>query len=78
MYRWCELNRIVIEEVSLATVRSEELLTQLKIDHRDFDEVVEMLIESKHPDEGIIHRFKKRKLHLRDQISKLERQRQAS
>ena len=62
----------------MAHIEAEELLTQLKIEHRDLDEVVDLLIETKHQDDGKIQRFKKRKLHLRDQIKRLERELQAS
>ena len=62
----------------MANIEAEELLTRLKLEHRDLDEVVDLLIETKHYDDGKIQRFKKRKLQLRDQIQRLERQIQAS
>ena len=48
-------------------------LAQLKVEHRDLDEVVDYLIETGFPDEMKIQRLKKRKLHLRDQIARLEK-----
>ena len=48
-------------------------LAQLKVEHRDLDDVVDYLIETGFPDEMKIQRLKRRKLHLRDQIARLER-----
>ena len=45
---------------------------QLKIEHRDLDEVIQYLIETGHPDLMKIQRLKKRKLKLKDNIAKLE------
>ena len=58
----------------MANVETEELLQQLKIEHRDLDEVVDILIDTNHRDKDKIQRFKKRKLQIRDQIEKLERE----
>ena len=47
-------------------------IEQLKIEHRDLDEVIQYLIETHHPDHMKIQRLKKRKLKLKDNIAKLE------
>ncbi len=51
---------------------NEQLLEQLRTEHRDLDEVVDILIKSGHRDEMKIQRLKKQKLRLRDQIARLE------
>ena len=50
----------------------EQWLTQLRIEHRDLDEVIHHLIETHHHDMMRIQRLKKRKLKLKDMIAKLE------
>ena len=50
----------------------ERWLAQLKIEHRDLDEVIHHLIESRHHDHMRIQRLKKRKLKLKDIMSRLE------
>jgi hypothetical protein len=45
---------------------------QLKVEHRDLDEVIHHLIDSKHHDLMRIQRLKKRKLKIKDMIAKLE------
>ena len=47
-------------------------LDELRIEHRDLDEVIHHLIETRHTDTMRIQRLKKRKLKLKDMISKLE------
>ena len=49
-------------------------LEQLRVEHRDLDDVIRYLIETKHPDLMRIQRLKKRKLRLKDMITKLESQ----
>ena len=50
----------------------ERWLEELKIEHRDLDEVIHHLVESKHHDSMRIQRLKKRKLKLKDMISMVE------
>ena len=51
---------------------SKQLLEQLRVEHRDLDEVVRYLIDTGMRDDMKIQRLKKRKLLLRDQIARLE------
>ena len=47
---------------------------QLQIEHRDLDDVISQLSQSRAQDQLQLQRLKKRKLYLKDQISILERQ----
>ncbi len=47
-------------------------LQDLRVEHRDLDEVIKYMIETKSPDHMRIQRLKKRKLRLKDMITKLE------
>ena len=49
-------------------------LEELRIEHRDLDEVIEYLEQTGHPDRMKVRRMKKRKLKLKDTISRLESQ----
>ncbi|MBW4050322.1 MAG: YdcH family protein [Proteobacteria bacterium] len=49
-----------------------EKLRQLRIEHRDLDEVIMRLALDMHIDELQLKRLKKRKLMLKDQITRLE------
>lgn len=51
-----------------------ERINQLHIEHRDLDDVISHLAHSNAQDQLQLQRLKKRKLHLKDQISMLERQ----
>lgn len=50
----------------------ERWLEELRIEHRDLDEVIAHLIDARHPDTMRIQRLKKRKLKLKDMIARLE------
>ena len=54
--------------------RNVEKLRQLRIEHRDLDEVISRLSMDIHVDELQLKRLKKRKLVLKDQILRLESQ----
>ena len=54
--------------------RNVEKLRQLRIEHRDLDDVIARLSMDIHIDELQLKRLKKRKLVLKDQILKLESQ----
>jgi hypothetical protein len=47
-------------------------LEELRIEHRDLDEVIHHLIDAKHHDSIRIQRLKKRKLKIRDMVTRLE------
>ncbi len=47
-------------------------LSELKNEHRDLDEIIQHLIESGPFDQIKLQRLKKRKLQLKDQISRME------
>ena len=49
-------------------------LQQLKLEHRDLNDVIDRLIEHAPFDQLQLQRLKKRKLMLKDQISRLEDQ----
>jgi hypothetical protein len=50
----------------------ERWLADLRIEHRDLDQVIRHLIDTRHSDTMRIQRLKKRKLQLKDMIAKLE------
>ena len=52
----------------------EQRILQLKIEHRDLDDIIGRLAEQSVYDQIAIQRMKRRKLLLKDQISWLERQ----
>ncbi len=56
----------------METADVERWLEQLRVEHRDLDEVIKYMIETKHTDSMRIQRLKKRKLRLKDMIAKLE------
>ncbi len=49
-------------------------LEEMRVEHRDLDEIIRHLIETRHDDTMRIQRLKKRKLRLKDMIGKLESQ----
>lgn len=63
-----------LDNVDRELFRSIEKLRQLRIEHRDLDQVISRLQLDMHIDEVQIRRLKKRKLLLKDQITKLESQ----
>ena len=62
------------DNVDRALFRNVEKVRQLRIEHRDLDEVICRLSLDMHVDELQLKRLKKRKLGLKDQIAKLESQ----
>jgi hypothetical protein len=50
----------------------ERHLIELKIEHADLDALVDTTAHARPIDELMLRRLKKRRLHLRDQISRLE------
>ena len=61
-----------MDEVELAML--EQRIMQLKIEHRDLDDVIKRLGNQLVYDQLQLQRLKRRKLLLKDQISWLERQ----
>lgn len=49
-------------------------IVELGIEHRDLDEVIARLISDPSPDELQLRRLKKRKLWLKDEITRLQMQ----
>ncbi len=49
-------------------------INELHIEHRDLDDIIDQLVDKTGQDQLQLQRLKKRKLHLKDQISVLERQ----
>ncbi len=60
------------DNVDRELFRNVEKLRQLRIEHRDLDEVISRLILGARSDELQMKRLKKRKLLLKDQITRLE------
>jgi len=52
----------------------EQRILQLKIEHRDLDDVIKRLAEQPGYDQVQLQRLKRRKLLLKDQVAWLERQ----
>ena len=49
-------------------------LEELRVEHRDLDEVIQHLLRTGHEDHMRVKRLKKRKLKLKDSIARLESQ----
>ncbi len=62
------------DNVDRELFRNIEKLRELRIAHRDLDDVISRLSLDMHVDELQLKRLKKRKLMLKDQIAKLESQ----
>jgi hypothetical protein len=60
------------DNVDRELFRNVERLRQLRIEHRDLDEIIARLQMDLHIDELQLKRLKKRKLALKDQILRLE------
>ena len=62
------------DNVDTETFKHLEQLRQLRIEHRDLDDVIHRLQLDLYVDQVQMRRLKKRKLHLKDQIARLESQ----
>ena len=60
------------QDVDLDAIKTR--LEVLRVEHRDLDEVIDRLLEKPPFDQLQLQRLKKRKLGLKDQITKLESQ----
>ena len=64
----------VSDNVETATFERLQRLRQLRIEHRDLDDVIHRLQLDLYVDQVQMRRLKKRKLLLKDQIARLESQ----
>jgi hypothetical protein len=64
----------VIDNVDTQTFQHLQRLRQLRIEHRDLDDVIHRLQLDLYIDQVQMRRLKKRKLLLKDQIARLESQ----
>lgn len=60
------------DKVETETFRNVERLKQLRVEHRDLDQVISRLVNDPHVDQLMLKRLKKRKLMLKDMITQLE------
>ena len=60
------------EKVETETFRNVERLKQLRVEHRDLDQVISRLVTDPNVDQLMLKRLKKRKLMLKDMITQLE------
>jgi hypothetical protein len=65
-------NESTENKVETATFRRLERLRELRIEHRDLDDVINRLQLDLYVNEVQLRRLKKRKLMLKDQIARLE------
>ena len=63
-----------IDNVDTETFKHLERLRQLRIEHRDLDDVIHRLQLDLYVDQVQMRRLKKRKLLIKDQIARLESQ----
>jgi hypothetical protein len=62
----------VNQNVDTETFRNVERLKQLRVEHRDLDQVIARLVNDPQVDQLMLKRLKKRKLILKDMITQLE------
>jgi hypothetical protein len=62
----------VDEKVETETFRNVERLKQLRVEHRDLDQVISRLVTDPNVDQLMLKRLKKRKLMLKDMLTQLE------
>ena len=60
------------EKVDTEIFRNVERLKQLRVEHRDLDQVISRLVSDPNVDQLMLKRLKKRKLMLKDMITQLE------
>ena len=60
------------DKVETETFRNVERLKQLRVEHRDLDQVIARLVTDPNVDQLMLKRLKKRKLMLKDMITPLE------
>ena len=62
------------DKIETEIFRNVERLKQLRVEHRDLDQVIARLVTDPNVDQLMLKRLKKRKLMLKDQIARLESQ----
>jgi hypothetical protein len=62
----------VNDKVETEIFRNVERLKQLRVEHRDLDQVIARLVTDPNVDQLMLKRLKKRKLMLKDMITQLE------
>ena len=60
------------DKIETETYRIVERLKQLRVEHRDLDQVIARLVTDPNVDQLMLKRLKKRKLMLKDMITQLE------
>lgn len=60
------------DKIESETFRNVERLKQLRVEHRDLDQVIARLVTDPNVDQLMLKRLKKRKLMLKDMITQLE------
>lgn len=60
------------DNVDTETFGNVERLKQLRVEHRDLDQVIARLVHDPNVDQLMLKRLKKRKLVLKDMIAQLE------
>jgi hypothetical protein len=69
---WLRSRILVDDKVETETFRNVERLKQLRVEHRDLDQVIARLVTDPNVDQLMLKRLKKRKLMLKDMITQLE------
>jgi hypothetical protein len=62
----------VSDKIETEIFRNVERLKQLRVEHRDLDQVIARLVSDPNVDQLMLKRLKKRKLMLKDMITQLE------
>jgi hypothetical protein len=62
----------VNQKIDTEAFRNVEHLKQLRVEHRDLDQVISRLVTDPQVDQIMLRRLKKRKLMLKDMITQLE------
>jgi hypothetical protein len=62
----------VTDKIDTEIFRNVERLKQLRVEHRDLDQVIARLVTDPNVDQLMLKRLKKRKLILKDMITQLE------
>ena len=63
---------LVTDKIETEIFRNVERLKQLRVEHRDLDQVIARLVTDPNVDQLMLKRLKKRKLVLKDMITQLE------